>query len=210
MLLLPRLRQIKMPPLLSQPRPMQLTMKKLKQQQIKLLLMLPPPPQRLIKMQPLPLKPEQKPNKMLLMLPPPKPKLSKMLPLPPYRKHKVSLRPLMLPLPRPKLTGKLLMPPPLLLQEHPPLLKPPLLVPNQLVPLLIIIKNHFHSLLLNNRKICSNGTTKPELLHNHLLQILRKCYSISEELMKKSTLYQVKLVSLPMKVKQLSMKPLLS
>jgi len=207
MLLLPPQRRIKMPPQLSQTRLMQQMTKKLKQQLTKLLLMLPPPPQRPIKMQPLPLKPKQKPNKMLLMLPLPLPKLSKTLPMPRYQKHKVSLRPLMLPLPRPKLTGKLLMPPPLLPQEHPPL--PPLLEPNQLVPLLITIKNHFHSLLLNNRKICSNGTTKPELLHNHLLQILRKCYSISEELMKKSTLYQVKLVSLPMKVKQLSMKPLL-
>jgi len=207
MLLLPPQRRIKMPPQLSQTRLMQQMTKKLKQQLTKLLLMLPPPPQRPIKMQPLPLKPKQKPNKMLLMLPLPLPKLSKTLPMPRYQKHKVSLRPLMLPLPRPKLTGKLLMPPPLLPQEHPPL--PPLLEPNQLVPLLITIKNHFHSLLLNNRKICSNGTTKPELLHNHLLQILRKCYSISEERMKKSTLYQVKLVSLPMKVKQLSMKPLL-
>jgi hypothetical protein len=53
MLLLPLQRLIKMPPLLSQPRLMQLMTKKLKQQLTKLLLMLPPPQLRPIKMLPL-------------------------------------------------------------------------------------------------------------------------------------------------------------
>jgi hypothetical protein len=76
MLLLPLQRRIKMPPLLSQPRLMQLMTKKLKQQQTKLLPMLPPPPQR--------------PIKMLLLLPLPRLRLTKMQPLLLKQKQKES------------------------------------------------------------------------------------------------------------------------